>query len=288
MLQVERLSVSREKGERPAPRGLSFEILPGRIVGVAGRNGSGKTSLALVLAGILPRVVGGEWTGHVQFSGLALAAVGWPTSVRAAYSCQDQTSGALLGRLDDVLVSFPDDIRDLSQNLPLPHARTEIQHLSSGQKHIFDWVLCQARRPQILIMDEGLSSLDPVTATSLIQGSRNLKGFGDRVALLIDQDANRLKAHADAIISIPHQSTPTTTDNLSPVRLGAIMWRSHASEDARTERSMTTISARWPNASGQQRFAVPDFCLEAGRSRKEHCPEGPVRGSWTHRRPGNA
>ncbi len=204
MLLIENLSVFRGGGESstPRPHDYSAAFQEGEITGLAGRNGSGKTSLSLVLAGILPRVVGGDWNGQITLRDTHLAPTGWPSSVSAAYASQSEGGEAFLGTVGDVIAGLAPDLLSLADQLPLPRSDTRIQHLSSGQKHILEWILCQARRPDIIMMDEGLSSLDPKTASVLFTASRDLTRAEDRVLILIDQDKKRLSHYADNVQSL--------------------------------------------------------------------------------------
>ncbi len=48
------VDLSKSFGTLPAIRQVSFEVFPGEVVGLAGRSGSGKTVLAMILAGLHP------------------------------------------------------------------------------------------------------------------------------------------------------------------------------------------------------------------------------------------
>lgn len=62
MLQVENLSCIR--GERSLWQGIQFELLPGKLLQITGANGSGKTSLLRILAGLAPPDTGAiYWQG---------------------------------------------------------------------------------------------------------------------------------------------------------------------------------------------------------------------------------
>ena len=53
MNKIEIESVCLKFGKRKVLNNISFEITPGKIIGIVGPNGSGKTSLLKIIAGIL-------------------------------------------------------------------------------------------------------------------------------------------------------------------------------------------------------------------------------------------
>ena len=53
MNKIEIESVCLKFGKRKVLSNISFEIIPGKIIGIVGPNGSGKTSLLKIIAGIL-------------------------------------------------------------------------------------------------------------------------------------------------------------------------------------------------------------------------------------------
>lgn len=76
LLSVERLQIdadgARDAAPKPILRDVSFSVQPGETVGVLGASGSGKTSLALALLGLLPAALTAR--GHVHFEGHELLA----------------------------------------------------------------------------------------------------------------------------------------------------------------------------------------------------------------------
>ncbi|OAA72368.1 canalicular multispecific organic anion transporter 1 [Cordyceps fumosorosea ARSEF 2679] len=67
---------SRDPGSRPVLQNLSLVVRPGERIGIAGRSGSGKTSLLLTLLGFL------EFDGRVEIDGIAVSSVA-PEELRA-------------------------------------------------------------------------------------------------------------------------------------------------------------------------------------------------------------
>ena len=64
-LEVEGLSIRYPGRREPALDGVSLSVIGGERVGIAGRTGAGKSTLALAAAGFIPRVVRAKLDGRV-------------------------------------------------------------------------------------------------------------------------------------------------------------------------------------------------------------------------------
>ncbi len=259
-LLITDLSVFYAGSAEPALADFTQRFEEAGITGLVGPNGSGKSALAFVLAGLLPRVLGGSWTGEILCQERALAARGWPPPVTAAYTSQDDASHALLGIVEDILDSLPSDLKSLARDLPLPDARTEVKHLSTGQRHAIDWLLCQSRRPTIIILDEGLSSMDAITARALIAGSRFLDGNDLRFMFLIDQDVHRVSQYVDTCVFLPARARVVEDDQED---LGVLLGLEGRVSPPQAGLGPMPIKAWWADGPGTG-FHLGDFELRAG------------------------
>ncbi len=177
----EGLSVRYAGRREPALDGLDLVVAAGERVGIAGRTGAGKSTLALVAAGFVPRVVRAKLTGRAMLDDIAL---------------DGPTGGALLGRTG-IVFSTPANQLSASkltvreelafglENLGVPRAemdaridavlaRLEIGHLaerepfalSGGEQQRVAIASIVAMGTSVLVLDEPTAQLDPVgTAT---------------------------------------------------------------------------------------------------------------------------
>lgn len=213
LLQVRDLSVelvSKPNATLPIVAGASFDVPRGRIVGLFGESGCGKTTLASALPGLLPR---GRYriTGSVKLEGRELISLSGREleSVRGAgigFVFQDPLLS--LNPVLRVRTQIAEAVRAHSGNggsveeacavagatFPLdayPH------QLSGGERQRVAIALALACRPPLVIADEPFTALDPGRASALAAVFRALREERGASFLLIDHSPAALSRAAD-------------------------------------------------------------------------------------------
>lgn len=150
-----------------------LEIPAGRAAGLVGPNGAGKTTLLSLAAGLLTPSTGTiDVCGGRPGSGPAqLARVGFVAQDTPAYGrltvADHLTMGRRLSpRWDDSLA------RRRVQRLGLP-PRARAGQLSGGQRAQLALTLALAKRPDLLILDEPVASLDPLARRDFLEDLRD-------------------------------------------------------------------------------------------------------------------
>ena len=148
----------------------TLTVPAGYVVGLVGPNGAGKTTMLNLAAGLLPpttgsiEVLGGRPAGHPD----QLARVGFvaqDTPVYAGLSVADHLRlGARLNPGWDAALA-----RDRTDRLGLDPAQRAGQ-LSGGQRAQLALTLAIAKRPELLLLDEPVASLDPLARREFLQG----------------------------------------------------------------------------------------------------------------------
>ncbi|OUC94846.1 ABC transporter ATP-binding protein [Streptosporangium minutum] len=162
--------LGRRYGKRWALRECTIDIPAGHVVGLVGPNGAGKTTLLKLASGQLEPTVGGITVlGGRPASGPAqLARVGFvaqDTPVYAGLSVADHLRlGARLNPRWDAATA-----RDRIAQLGLDPAQ-RAGKLSGGQRAQLALTLGLAKRPELLILDEPVASLDPLARREFLQG----------------------------------------------------------------------------------------------------------------------
>lgn len=197
--------------------GVSFSIREGEVVGLLGRNGTGKTTLVRLLMGMLA-----PHAGAVSVFGLAPFHDPVRVRQRIGYVAEDQQLPpswrvhevvALHQRLFPTWDSaFAESLRSRFDLDPRARLRT----LSNGQRRQVALLCAVAHRPELLLLDEPAGGLDPVVrreflettihllntqGTTVLFSSHHLadvERLGGRV-LLLDGGRVRVDATVDAL-----------------------------------------------------------------------------------------
>jgi ABC-2 type transport system ATP-binding protein len=177
-------ALSKRYGHRPALSNCTLSIPAGHVVGLVGPNGAGKTTLLNLAAGMLSPTSGTiEVLDGKPGSGAAqLAKVGYvaqDTPVYAGFTVADHLSlGAHLNPGWDAALA-----RERVDRLCLD-PRQKAGKMSGGQRAQLALTLAIAKRPELLIMDEPIASLDPLARSEFL---RSLAEFtaGHQVSVML-------------------------------------------------------------------------------------------------------
>ncbi len=201
-----------------ALHGVSCTIERGSFVGIAGPADAGKTSLCRLIAGYIPHLFDGELFGEVLVDGVPTRQVPIDELAgKVGYVFEnpfDQLTGASLTVLEEVAFAL--------ENMGLPREEIErrawesmrlmgIDHLadrhpmrlSGGQSQRVAIASVIAMRPEILLLDEPTSQLDPVGAEEVFEMVLRLHRQGLTV-VMVSQDLERLSRYADRLLVMRH------------------------------------------------------------------------------------
>lgn len=179
-LTVKNLSFS--YGKREIFNDLSFEALPGDVIGIAGNNGIGKTTLLSVISGLLK-----ERKGKVLYNGKRLSK---GARKKYSYFVMQNTYCQLFGdNLVDELMLGTKINEDEARKILKDYGLLEIagRHpmtLSGGQKQRLTLAVAQASGRDVILLDEPTSGLDLSNMLKVSECIRNMASEGKRILLI--------------------------------------------------------------------------------------------------------
>jgi ABC-2 type transport system ATP-binding protein len=157
-------------GRRVALSDCTLSIPPGRVVGLVGPNGAGKTTLLQIAVGMQPQT-----SGTIEVLGAAPAQDARQLA-RVGFVAQDSPTYAHLSVADHLRLGEHMNPRwdqrlaaERVASLKLDPAQ-KAGKLSGGQRAQLALTLAIAKRPDLLVLDEPVASLDPLARRRFLQG----------------------------------------------------------------------------------------------------------------------
>lgn len=205
-------------GSVRALEGISFDLAPGEILGIAGESGSGKSTLGQALLRLLPppAIITG---GSVMFEGRDLFALSaeelralrWRRLAVVFQSALDALNPVLTvaAQLQDVLeahaprprAELEARARELMElvGIPVERLRSYPHELSGGMRQRVCIAMALALQPSLLVLDEPTTALDVVVEKEILRQVLELRRRLGFSVLLISHDVGRMLQVADRI-----------------------------------------------------------------------------------------
>ncbi len=190
---------------------VSLRIEPGEYVLVCGASGSGKTTLFRHLRTAL--TPNGQRSGEILFCGTPLSQVGLRE--------QTQGIGYVMQNPDDQIVTdkvwheLAFGLESLGTDQKTMRARVaemacyfgiqdwfhrDVAELSGGQKQLLNLASVMAMQPQVLVLDEPTSQLDPIAAADFLNTVRKINLELGTTVLICEHRLEDIFPHADRVV----------------------------------------------------------------------------------------
>ena len=213
------IAIGDRKAAKPIVHGISLDLRAGRIQGLAGESGSGKTVSSLAVLGLLPAnaVVGGSMRlGETELIGLPLRRLRDIRGRRVAMIFQDPSS-SLHPQLR-IGAQLTDHVRrhlgyskkkarahaiELLERVQVPGAVEALSRyphqFSGGQRQRIAIAIALACDPDVLLADEPTTALDVTVQAGILQLLRDLATERRLAVLLVTHDLGVMSAIADDV-----------------------------------------------------------------------------------------
>ena len=159
--------VQKNYGKTEALSGVNLDIQPGRIVGLLGPNGSGKTTIIKLINGLLQPT-----SGQVLLNGEKPS----PKTKKAVSYLPDTTYLGDNMKIKEVFAMFKDFYSDfdeekanhLLEDLNLDE-KSRLKNLSKGNKEKVQLILVMSRKADLYVLDEPIGGVDPAARDYILK-----------------------------------------------------------------------------------------------------------------------
>lgn len=200
--KLEARALTTTMGARTLIDSLSLTLNTGEIVGILGPNGAGKSSLLALLSGLATPT-----QGQVTLNSQPVAIL--PPLVRAQYIglLPQGDEGGFVGSVAAFIALGRYPFRDAEYDLT-PHLSTwallefkqrRFDTLSGGERQRARLAQLSAQTPQIYLLDEALTHLDPAHQARLLNWMREQADSGKSVVLTL-HDPTWAASHCDRLL----------------------------------------------------------------------------------------
>ena len=189
------------KAARPLFAGLSLTVRAGERLTILGPSEAGKSTLALCLQGLIPRLIKGDMQGRIEVAGVDTRTCR-PRELapRLGLLFQDFEAQLFCTRVDQEVAFGPENLA-----LPRDELRQRVVRslglvglnglesrapaaLSGGQRQLLALAAVLALEPRLLVLDEPTSDLDPLRVEELLQTLDRLAREQNLTLILLGQD----------------------------------------------------------------------------------------------------
>ncbi|MGE5594078.1 MAG: ABC transporter ATP-binding protein [Betaproteobacteria bacterium] len=215
IVQVESLSYKYPKSKAPTLKDITYGIDSPRFVAIMGPTGAGKTTFAMTLNGLVPQLFEGDLSGHVALMGMDTQRFRIQTLVSKVGLVMQDPETQIFG------ITVREDVAFGPGNMGLPPAEIEARiaeslgavrlagyegrftsELSGGEKQRLAIAGVLAMRPQVLVLDEPTSELDPLGRDEIYAAVDRLRRERHLTILAVEHSSEDIAERADEVIVI--------------------------------------------------------------------------------------
>ena len=214
VITVENLRYRYPHTKELALDGLDFSVEKGEFIGIIGENGAGKSTLSQAIMGLVPQFYKGAYGGMVTVDGIEAGKTPVAQLCGHVGLVFQNPFNQLSGAKDNVYEEVAFGMQNLG--VPAEEMKKRVEEalklldiwqyrdrnpfdLSGGQMQRVAIASVLVMRPDVMILDEPTSQLDPEGSDEVFRAVETLTGSGITI-LMIEQKIEKLAAYCDRIL----------------------------------------------------------------------------------------
>ena len=211
LFEIRNLTFTYPDQEKPALTDLNFSLKQGEFLVVCGKSGCGKSTLLRHFKTAMAPY--GERKGQILFEGRELDAVSVrEQGARIGYVLQSPDNQLVTDKVWHELSFGLENLGYETGTIRLRVAEMasffgiqtwfekNVEELSGGQKQLLNLAAVMAMQPDLLVLDEPTSQLDPLAAGDFLATLRKINAELGTTILLIEHRLEEVLAYADRVL----------------------------------------------------------------------------------------
>ncbi|MGA9288815.1 MAG: ABC transporter ATP-binding protein [Anaerobacillus sp.] len=192
--------VSKRYLRKQALSDVSITIPEGKIIGLVGSNGSGKSTFMKMIAGLVAPSEGAVMIDGEPVSRRTAHKVAYLSELDAYYSFYtvEETIRFFSSQFADFDTQKAYDIVEFME----VDLNQKVKHLSKGNRGRVKIALTLARDVPIILMDEPLSGLDPLVRDSIVKGLLSFIDLERQTILITTHEVTEIESLLETVIAI--------------------------------------------------------------------------------------
>jgi len=213
LIEINKVTFTYAESKKPALNNVSLSISDSEFILIAGPSGCGKSTLCRCINGLVPSFYGGEISGSVVVQNIDAARTPTKEMAKTVGMVFQDPENQLVATDVEREIAFGLENLGLSKTLMakrieevldtvgIDHLRhRQIATLSGGEKQKTAIASVLVLHPEILVLDEPTSELDPKGAEEVIQLVKRLNEEFGLTVLLVEHRIDRVLQSVDRLI----------------------------------------------------------------------------------------
>jgi len=211
MINFKGVSFRYSKDQNYVLHDITFNVKKGEFLGISGPSGSGKSTLCLMMNGIIPKTIEGEFSGEIYIDGEDIAEKEiYEISEKLGLILQNPESQLFSMTVEEELAFGPENLgikrEEIGDRISwalklvgMERFRDAFPYqLSGGEKQKIAIASLLTMKPEILVLDEPTSNLDPKSRIEIFKIVQKLNKKGMTV-VVVEHETNFISS-ADKIL----------------------------------------------------------------------------------------
>ncbi|ERN54548.1 ABC transporter ATP-binding protein [Alkalihalophilus marmarensis] len=193
-------NVSKKYMTKTALKDINIELNKGKIIGLVGENGSGKSTTLKLIAGLIQPSKGSVIVNGQEADRRIAKDVTYLSELDEYYSFYNvgQTIEFYASQFPDFNLVKAEEIREFMKL----DKNTKLKHLSKGNRGRLKLILTLSRDVPVILLDEPFSGLDPMVRDSIVQGLISFVDLEKQIILITTHEIKEVEMILDEVIAI--------------------------------------------------------------------------------------